>query len=100
MSSARGGLILYNSSLVGSTASQVQQWIGGRSQISICATQYGTGVNVQVQGLGPAANWIPICSSFVADQLFSFDAPPGNYRVVGAGSSVSLSVGIIGVSYN
>ncbi len=86
--SARGGIILFNSSFIGVGSSVVQSWIGGRSVVSVCAAAYPpNGVQLLFQALGPQANWVPICSSFVADQLFSFDAAPGQYALSFTGST-------------
>ena len=95
---ARGGIILFNSSFIGSSVAQSQQWIGGRSALVINATQYGPGVIPQFQGLSGA--WIPVCSAIVSDQYFPFDAPPGQYRLISnAGSSIGVVAGITAISY-
>ncbi len=87
------GVVLFNSSFVGSSAGQAFAWPGGRSAIVISATQYGPGVIPQIQAIN--RNWIPLCSSIVADQIFSFDAPPGQYRIISnAGTSIALAASL------
>lgn len=83
------GAVLFNSSIIGSNAVSAITWDGGRTSLVVNATQYGTSVNVQLQG--PSGAWIPISSSIIADQIFNFDAPPGQYRIVAAGSSIGLA---------
>lgn len=84
------GIVLFNSSFIGSSVGTVQQWTGGRTVLTVSATQYGpNGVIPQVQNLN--GSWIPICSSIVADQLFSFDAPGGSFRLI---SNLGSSIGV------
>lgn len=71
------------------TALTPQAWRGGRSALTIAATQFAPNVTFQIQ----AGNgvWIPVCSTIVSSQIFPFDAPPGQYRIVsGIGSSIGL----------
>lgn len=91
-----------NSSIIGSAAlgaqgiSGSQQFIGGRAAISISATQFGNAVNVQFL----AGNlWIPICSTFLTSQIFSFDAPAGQYRLVSSGSSIGMAASLVRIPY-
>lgn len=83
------GQILSNSSIVGSGTTVAITWDGGRSACTIDAASFATGVGLQVQNI--SGNWIPIASSFVANQVFPFDAPPGQYKLV-CGSGVATSV--------
>lgn len=78
-----------NTSLIGSSVTQNLTWVGGRTTLTVAATQFGTGVQPQLQALNNI--WVPICSAIVSGQIFTFDAPPGQYRIAGAGSSVSLA---------
>lgn len=90
------GIILVNSSLQG-VNSQAQTWDGGRSTLAINATQYGSAVALQVQG--PSGAWIPLCSSIVSDQVFAFDAPPGQYRIANTGSSIAIVAALTTTPY-
>ncbi len=85
------GVVFFNgsSALAGSTVSAAFAWSGGRSAFTFAATTYGGQVIPQLQTYG--GKWIPICSTIVSDQIFPFDAPAGQYRVVSTGSSVSLA---------
>lgn len=82
------GQILFNSSLIGNTATPATTWDGGLSALCINALAYGT-VALQVQG--PSGAWIPISSSIVSDQVFTFPAAPGQYRL---NNSASSSIGV------
>lgn len=95
---AGAGLVFVNSSVIGSAAIGANgiaggaYFEGGFSQVVIAATQFGNAVGVQFQaGNG---TWIPICSSFVANQLFPFTAPQGQYRLVQNGSSIGMFASI------
>lgn len=89
-------LTFINSSIIGSQAVGAAQFIGGRAVLAISATQFGTGVNVQAQ-VGNL--WIPVCSSIVASQLYPFDASPGQYRLVSAGSSIGMMASLCRIGY-
>lgn len=90
---------IFNSSLIGVTNGNAFQWIpGGRTALVTNATTYSTGPNLQVQG--PSGTWINVNSAMVADQLFVFDAPCGNYRMNCAASSViGLNAVLVSVPY-
>lgn len=100
--SARGGVVLANNvDFVGSSAagsgSQVQ-WIGGRTALTVNGQAYG-GLVLQCQGIAPLASWIPVCSSIVADGVFSFDLPPGQFQLVNQTSSaIGICAALTGVS--
>lgn len=84
--------------MVGSTASLAQTWDGGRSTLVINAIQYAPNVQLQLQG--PSGAWINVGSSIVSDQIFPFDAPPGQYRMVsGIGSSISMVAALTTTPY-
>lgn len=89
------------SSFIGSSAGQAQFWDGGRSAVVIQAAaggQYGT-INLQMQGL--SGTWMNIASSFVADQLYVFDAVPAQYRLTNqSGSSIGIFAALLPVQYN
>lgn len=69
---------------------------GGRTSLVINATAYGT-LNLQIQG--PSQAWINISSSLVSDQVFTFDAPAGNYRLNNTSSSVGVNAVLVSVPY-
>lgn len=92
------GIILFNSSFIGSSVGQAQFWNGGRSSLVLNANQYGAAVVAQLQG--PSGAWIPICSALVSDQYFSFDAPPGQYRMISnQGSTIALVASLTSTPY-
>lgn len=96
----RTGLVICNSSFQfsGAVTTPGQAWVGGRSGLLIDATSYGT-LTLQLQNI--SQNWLPIASSFVSNQLFIFDALPGQYRLSNsAGSSVAVSAFLGPVPYN
>jgi len=96
----RSGVVLINSSMIGQSAiSSVQQWVGGRTSLVINALAYGGTLSLQFQN---GSNWVPIGSSFVSDQVFTFDAPPGDYRLVTttASSTIGVNAGLYPVPYN
>lgn len=95
----RDGILLFNSSLIGSSVSPDISFVGGRSALAIDATQYGpNGIIFQLQGT--AQNWIPVCSAIVSSQTFPFDAPAGRYRLVSnLGSSIGIAASLIPINY-
>lgn len=95
----RSGVQLFNSSFIGSQVSPETGFVGGRAALIIDATQYGpNGVIFQLQGT--AKNWVPVCSAIVSNQIFSFDAPAGNYRLVSnLGSSLGVGASLIPINY-
>lgn len=94
----RGSFTLFNSSFIGSSVGSAAFWDGGRSAVVISATQYA---NPQLQVQGPGGSWINIASSFLSDQLFVFDACPGQYRLVNqSGSSIGLVAALVPVKQN
>ena len=96
----RPAIVLCNSSiqLAGAVTTVAQAWVGGRTGLLIDATQYGT-IALQIQN--NSATWIPVGSAIVANQLFVFDAPPGQYRLNNtAGSSLQVTALLVPVPYN
>lgn len=99
----RTGLIFSQSSLTpqtyqGSSFTTAQSWVGGVTALAIDATQYGT-INLQI--LNISGNWINITSSFVSNQLYVFNAPPGQYRLCNqSGSSLGVAAYFGPVPYN
>lgn len=97
----RGGVVLTNngSSIVGVGTTNPVSWPdGGRTACVINANAYGT-IALQLQG--PSGAWIAVSSSFVSDQSFVFDAPPGQYRLNNSASSTILvSAVLVGIPYN
>lgn len=94
------GVVLYNSSFVGSSASQSIFWDGGRSVLAVTALVYAPNA-LQLQLQGPTGRWLNVGSSIVTNQLFPFDAPAGQYRMACQGSSViGVSAKILTVNYN
>lgn len=97
----RGAVVLSNSSLIGVSTSPTPTvgWPdGGRAACVINASAYGT-IALQLQG--PSGTWINISSSFVADQSFVFDAPPGQYRLNNSASStIGCFATLVGIPYN
>lgn len=93
------GIMLLNGNLTGSSATTPQQWLGGRSAITIAANQYGPG-GVQLQLLSPNGSWVPVASSFISNQVFPFDAPPGQYQLLNAaGSSIAVAAALTRTPY-
>lgn len=79
--------ILCQTSFVGVSAALPVMWPGGRSGVTVVATAYGAGsINLQVLGMDNTT-WINVNSTFLSNQLFVFDAPPGQYRMNNAASS-------------
>lgn len=92
------GQILFNSSIVGSSSTLPMSWDGGRTNLTIDATNFATGVGLQVQNI--SGNWIPIASSFVSNQVFPFDAPPGQYKLaVGSGVATAVAATMTSTPY-
>lgn len=99
-------IIIFNSStpgfstgnFVGSSAAPSQSWDGGRTALVVNAQAYSAqpGLNLQVQG--PASGWINIGSSIIGDQVFSFDAPAGQYRLANLGASSVIGVNAVMVT--
>lgn len=79
-----------NSSIQGSTNTLAITWPGGKTTLVIAATtQFGLTVQPHIQALN--GQWFPICSNVVSNQIFTFDAPAGQYRIAHSGSSIGLS---------
>jgi len=93
--SIRGNVTLVNTSLIGAGSSALLSWYGGRTACVVQASQYGGACALTF--LGPGGAGIPIASSFVANQSFVFDAPPGQYCISNTGSSVALVATLIGI---
>jgi len=94
------GIVLSNSGIVGPNSSTVaaSTWDGGRTVCTVDCGAFGTGVALQFQG--PNQSWIPIASSFVANQAFPFDAPAGQYRlVVTSGIATAAYINLVSVPY-
>lgn len=89
------------SSFLGSSAGSAQFWDGGRTALTIQATAYGVSPGLQLQMQGLSGAWINIASSFVSDQLYVFDAVPGQYRLVSQSSiSTAVFAALVPVKYN
>lgn len=92
---ANGGVVLFNSSLVGAGSSQVFTYNGGQGVIVVSASVYGVGTLQYVQA-GVSKTPIVCCSSFVSNAIIPFNAPAGSYCYSQAsGSSVALTVALI-----
>lgn len=103
----RGSVILGNaggfsgSSFIGSSAGLSQFWDGGRSAVLIQALAYASSPGLQLQLQSPSGSWLNVASSFLSDQLFVFDAVPGQYRLSNNGSSsLAVNAVILPVKYN
>lgn len=95
------GQVIYNSSFVGSSAATPITWDGGRSALIVQAAAYSAGA-LQLQMQGPTGGWMKIGSSLLADQIFSFDAPPGQYRMTnesGTSSVIGINAVLVTVPY-
>jgi hypothetical protein len=92
-------LITNGSTFIGSFQTAPVGWSdGGRTACVINASAYGT-IALQLQG--PSGAWISVSSSFVSDQSFVFDAPPGQYRLNNSASStIGCAAVLVGIPYN
>ena len=92
-------LTVGSSTFVGAGTTTAVGWPdGGRTSCVINASAYGT-ISLQLQG--PSGVFINIASSFVADQVFTFDAPAGQYRLNNtASSTINVVATLIGIPYN
>ncbi len=97
--SIRGGVTLFNSSFIGSSAATAQSWVGGRTAAVVDGGVFGAN-SLTLQHQGGLGNWINIASTFLSTQLYVFDAPPGMYRVVSnASSAIGVRVDLASVPY-
>lgn len=99
---------LFNSSFInGSSVSLTQAWAGGRSALVVSAIAYTAGgLQLQTQGMSSAGGtsggaWINIGSSIVSNQVYPFDAPRGNYRLVNqvASSVIGIDAVLVTIPY-
>lgn len=100
----RGSVTLTNaqgisgSSFIGAGAGLASFWDGGRTGVAVNATAYGT-IALQVQG--PSGTYINVGSSFLSDQVYVFDAVPGQYRLNNsASSSIAVFATMVPVKYS
>ena len=93
------GQVLFQSSLVGVMQSTPVTWDGGRTALCVNAAAYSaTALQLQVQG--PSGAWINVGSSIVADQVYPFDAPPGQYRFsCAASAAIGVNAVLVTVPY-
>ncbi len=94
------GIALFNSSFIGSSASQAVFWNGGRTALVVQAAAY-TASALQLQVQGPSKAWMKIGSSLLSDQVFMFDAVPGQYRMTNesASSVIGINAVLVTVPY-
>jgi hypothetical protein len=95
------GTTFFNSSLIGNTATSTPvTWDGGRSALIVNATVYGGATGLTLQLMGPSQTWINVASSFLNDQIFPFDAPPGQYRFANLlSSSIGVQAVLVSTTY-
>lgn len=86
-------MVLLQSSLLTNVSTTPVFWPGGRTNLVIQAgTWPGAPSQMLLQLMGPGNVAIPVASSFVADQIFPFDAPPGMYRLTNSSGSSVVNV--------
>ena len=103
--SIRGSVVLagsgaqYIQNFVGVGSSAIYQWpIGGRTALVFQASAFGT---IALGMIGPSGGGIPITSSLVSNQVFTFDSPGGNYYLTNsASSSIAVYATLSAVPYN
>ncbi len=88
--------------IAGSNISLAVQWPGGRSAVVVSALAYtASGLQLQTQAYQSnssptyGGNWINVGSSFVSDQVYPFDAPRGNYRLVNQSTSSVIGINAV-----
>lgn len=93
-------VILCQTSFVGVSASASVPWPGGRSAVTVVATAFGVGsINLQILGMDNST-WINVNSTFLSNQLYLFDAPPGQYRMNNAASSaIGVNAALVRIPY-
>jgi hypothetical protein len=105
---SQGGILAGGSFIGQSSVGTALQWNGGRAAIVISALVYQASPGLQLQIQAPSSNagasggnWVNIASSFVADQMFTFDAPRGNYRLANnsASSVIGVNAAMVTVQY-
>lgn len=111
----RGAVVLYNSSaaytlangnVIGSSYPSIT-WIGGRTLLTVTAPTFPTlAQGLQIQTLAADnSTWLMVGSGILQSgistaQMYAFDAPPGQYKIVCNSGLVSgLYVTLTGVAY-
>lgn len=90
---------LFNSSLIGVSAGQDFPWPGGRSALVVQGSVFGAG-SLTLQFRGPQGTYMSVCSTFLAAQIFPFDAPAGQYRMASAASSaIGITAALVTIPY-
>lgn len=87
---------LLQSSLLAGVLTPAIQWKGGRSVLCLNAVTYPGAPNQLVLKMQmPSGSSIVVASTFVADQLFAFDAPPGSYFLHNLSGSAVVGVNAV-----
>lgn len=94
------GIILFNSSFIGSSAGNAVQWQGGRTSFAIVAQAYGTGLFLQ-QLLPDNQTWLTNSGAIAANQIVELSLSRGQYRLISnASSSIGVNAVFVTVPYN
>lgn len=95
----RAGITLFSGTMIGSTVGNSQYYVGGRTALVLSATAYGGNFFLATQSAD--GTWININgTTYSANQVTSYDLPPGQYRMVSGGSSnVNVSATLVPITY-
>lgn len=94
----QSGVVLVNSSALGTFTGSSVPWQGGRAALVIEAAQFGASVQLQV--LHISGNWIPLnAATITASGVVEYPVPAGSVRMFSSGSSAGMTASLIEIPY-
>lgn len=90
-----------SSSFTGSSVGSIVTWYGGRSAVIVSGIVGGSNPGLHLRVQNADLQWIPVCSSFVTNQVYPLDLIPGSYRLFNDASSVfGVTAVLCSIPYN